>query len=93
MKFLKLSKLMLAAVAVVVVSPWLGRGADIVIEKNYDPLGFLKPVPVSISGFSGEADSVLKNDLLFMGIVNVAPDQAQFLISGSANGKTLQAAA
>jgi TolB protein len=57
------------------------------IERQFDPLGFLKPVPVSISGFSGEVDGVLKRDLRFMGIVNTTPDQAKYLISGSNSGR------
>ena len=59
---------------------------EIDVSKIYDPLGFLKPVPVHISGFSGEADSVLKNDLLFMGVASVPLDQAHYLITGSAAG-------
>jgi TolB protein len=59
----------------------------IVIERPLDDLGFLKPIPVSISGFSGEVDSVLKNDLLFMGVINVPGDQAKYLVSGSNNGR------
>src|SRR5437867_1152852 len=46
-----------------------------------------KPIPVSISGFSGEVDSVLKTDLIFMGIANVSPEQAKYLISGSNAGR------
>src|SRR5687767_7978889 len=55
--------------------------------REFDPMGFLKPVPVSISGFSGEVDSVLKNDLLFMGVVNVPLEQAKYLVTGSNNGR------
>ena len=57
------------------------------ITKHKDALGFLKPVPVNVSGFTGEADSVLKNDLLFMGVQHVPIDQAQYLITGSASGR------
>src|SRR5687768_15353618 len=57
------------------------------IEREFDPMGFLKPVPVSISGFSGEVDSVLKNDLLFMGVVNVPLDQVKYLVTGSNSGR------
>lgn len=57
------------------------------LEREFDPMGFLKPVPVSISGFSGEVDSVLKNDLLFMGVVNVPLDQAKYLVAGSNSGR------
>jgi TolB protein len=58
----------------------------IVIERPLDDLGFLKPIPVAISGFTGEVDSVLKNDLLFMGVVNVPLDQAKYLVTGSNAG-------
>ena len=53
------------------------------ITQTLDINGWPKPIPVSISGFSGEVDTVLKNDLLFMGIQNVTPDQAKYLISGN----------
>jgi hypothetical protein len=57
------------------------------LVRTKDALGFLKPVPVNVSGFTGEADSVLKNDLLFMGVQHVPIDQAQYLITGSAAGR------
>jgi len=60
----------------------LGQQPSIDINRDSDG-GWPKPIPVSISGFSGEVDSVLKTDLLFMGIQNVSPDQAKYLISGS----------
>ncbi|MCI0748434.1 MAG: hypothetical protein L0Y58_23760 [Verrucomicrobia subdivision 3 bacterium] len=53
------------------------------MKREYDDLGFMKPIPVAISGFSGEVDSVLKNDLFFMGIINVPEPQAQYLVTGS----------
>jgi TolB protein len=49
--------------------------------------GWPRPVPVHISGFTGETDKVLKQDLLFMGIAAVSPDQARYLISGSNEGR------
>ena len=61
--------------------------AEIDIERRVDPLGWPKPVPVSISGFSGEVDSVLTADLLFMGIARVSPEEAKYLITGSNNGR------
>lgn len=57
------------------------------VTEYKDANGFLKPVPVNISGFTGEVDSVLKNDLLFMGVQHVPVDQAQYLISGSNAGR------
>src|SRR5262245_29027242 len=59
------------------------------ITKQKDALGFLKPIPVHVSGFTGEADSVLKNDLLFMGVQHVPLDQAQYLVNGS-NGSRVE---
>ena len=61
------------------------QAADIIIQRDVDALGFEKAIPVSISGFSGEVDSVLKQDLRFMGIEAVGPDQAEFLITGNNN--------
>ena len=43
-----------------------------------------KPIPVSLDGFSGEVASVLKFDLYVQGFSFVAPDAAQYQISGSA---------
>ena len=55
----------------------------IIIYHTRDSLGFLKPVPVNLSGFTGEPDSVLKFDLIFMGLTNVPIEQAEYLITGS----------
>ena len=60
---------------------------NLVIIKQRDSLGFLKPVPVNISGFTGEVDSVLKNDLIFMGVIHVPLDQAQYIVTGSNAGR------
>jgi TolB protein len=45
-----------------------------------------KPVPVALSGFTGEGAEVLKFDLTVQGFSFVAPDQAQYLISGTDAG-------
>ena len=44
-------------------------------------------VPISISGFAGEVESVLKFDLSVLGMEVTSPDKAAFLISGSQNGQ------
>jgi TolB protein len=44
-------------------------------------------VPVSISGFEGEADSVLKFDLFVLGMETTSPDKAEYLVSGLQNGR------
>jgi TolB protein len=82
--------LTLATVAALSVSGTLQlRGADenLVVVGQKDPLGFLAPVPVNISGFTGEADGVLKNDLLFMGVKHVSIDEAKYLVVGSNAGR------
>lgn len=66
---------------------WAADDETLVLTRTKDALGFLKPVPVNVSGFTGEADSVLKNDLLFMGVKHVPVDEAQYLITGSAAGR------
>jgi len=52
-------------------------------------LGLTPPIPVSISGFSGEALEVLKFDLYVQGFDFVSPDQAQYQISGSSDGNVV----
>ena len=45
-----------------------------------------KPVPISLEGFTGEALDVLKFDLYVQGFSFVAPEVAQYRISGSSAG-------
>ncbi len=45
-----------------------------------------KPIPVSLEGFSGEVADVLKFDLYVQGFSFVAPDAAQYQISGNNSG-------
>ena len=63
----------------------------IVIIRPTDSLGFLEPIPVHVTGLSGEADAVLKNDLLFMGVVHKRLEEAKFLINGNAAGGRAEA--
>jgi TolB protein len=62
----------------------MAQAADVMdlgpITRNIDSLGFMKPIPVTVTGFSGEADTVLKNDLSFMGFEIVSADKAMFTI-------------
>ena len=55
------------------------------ITTTINPFGE-KPIPVSLDGFSGEVESVLKFDLYVQGFAFVTPDLAQYQISGSAGG-------
>ena len=45
-----------------------------------------KPIPVCLSGFTGEAAEVLKFDLYVQGFSFVSPDAAQYVISGNDAG-------
>jgi len=59
---------------------------EITINPTITVLGSTKPIPVSLEGFSGEVADVLKFDLYVQGFSFVAPDAAQYQISGSAAG-------
>ena len=59
---------------------------EITITHEITVLGNTKPIPVSLDGFSGEVADVLKFDLYVQGFSFVAPDAAQYQISGSAGG-------
>ncbi len=52
------------------------------IDREIDVLGFVKPIPVQVTGFSREAEAILKFDLLFMGFEFTAQDKARYLIQG-----------
>ena len=54
---------------------------DVRVRIGVDPLGFPLPIPISVSGFSGEPDTVLRFDLSFMGFEFVAPDKARYNIA------------
>ena len=55
------------------------------IERTYEP-GKEKPIPISLSGISGEAAEVIQFDLTVQGFTFTGADSAQYLLSGSANG-------
>jgi TolB protein len=44
-------------------------------------------IPISITGFSGEPDSVLKFDLSVLGMEVTTPEKADYQVSGTQNGK------
>jgi TolB protein len=79
----------LTAVALMVQTLMSSAATDdsVIITKVTDSMGFLKPVPVAVTGFGGEADAVLRNDLLFMGFKFVPPAEARFLITGNTAGR------
>jgi TolB protein len=61
------------------------HAADVSVEGITVP-GNVKPIPVSLSGFSGEAAEVIQFALVVQGFKFTGADEAQFLLSGSNNG-------
>jgi TolB protein len=55
---------------------------EIKITRPVDTFG-QKPIPIALSGFTGEGAEVLKFDLTVQGFSFVTPDAAQYLVSGS----------
>ena len=64
-----------------------GQGEQTPIQIVRPAVSFgQKPIPVSLDGFSGEVESVLKFDLYVQGFSFVSPDAAQYQISGGNSG-------
>ncbi|HEX3857483.1 MAG TPA: hypothetical protein VHY30_09335 [Verrucomicrobiae bacterium] len=59
---------------------------ELVINPTLTLPGLTKPILVSLEGFTGEAADVLKFDLYVQGFSFVAPEAAQYKISGSSAG-------
>jgi TolB protein len=59
---------------------------EISITHIANPPGMTKPTPIAITGFSGEVASVLQFDLTVMGFIDLPPDAAKYILSGSNNG-------
>src|SRR5213594_4434047 len=67
------------------LAPLMGQPNEIQVQRDIDIFG-KKPIPVSMSGFSGEVAQVLQFDLYVQGFSFTGPESAQYLISGSNNG-------
>ena len=63
-----------------------GRDIGVITEQGDWKPGLEDPVPVALSGFSGEVDRVLRFDLYVRGFQFVPAPEAQFLITGSNSG-------
>ena len=65
----------------------LSRGQEeIQVQKQINVLGQTKPILVSLDGFRDEVAEALKFDLYVQGFNFVAPEAAQYQISGSSAG-------
>jgi TolB protein len=87
-KLLSSIKLSLPIVLLAMLAINLAHGQSDDLGKITRPVDTFgqKPIPVSLSGFTGEAAEVLKFDLYVQGFSFVGPDAAQYLISGSDAG-------
>lgn len=56
--------------------------AGTITKEEWEP-GKARPIPVALSGFSGEVSQVIQFDLHVQGFKFVSADKAQFLINGS----------
>src|ERR1700690_2505070 len=74
-------------VLLAVFAPHFAGGQDeIIINRDVQGLGNTKPILVSIDGFGSEVTDILKFDLYVQGFAFVAPDAAQYQISGTSAG-------
>jgi TolB protein len=80
---IKISLIMIAAFA---TFHFARSQNEITVSNTVSQIGMANPIPVSLQGFSGEVESVLRFDLYVQGFTFVAPDAAQYQISGSNTG-------
>jgi TolB protein len=83
-----MKKIILAVLTIglAAVAPMGARAQEINIQSEINVMGQTKPIPISLSGFTGEGAEVLKFDLTVQGFSFVTPDAAQYLVSGSDAG-------
>lgn len=85
---LNLGQLAGALGAFLALSADLGAAQEeITVVKPFDSLGFRNAIPINISGISGEAEAVLRQDLMFMGYKTVPAAEAKYLVTGSSAGR------
>lgn len=58
---------------------------EVTVSRDITP-GNEKPIPIHLSGFTGDAAAIIQFDLFVQGFKFTGPDEAQFLLSGSNNG-------
>ncbi|HEU6447345.1 MAG TPA: hypothetical protein VFV23_02765 [Verrucomicrobiae bacterium] len=80
-------KISLFVLAATLASGWMpANGQGNLTMHEQIRMGDTPPIPVSLEGFSGEVESVLRFDLYVQGFSFVSPDAAQYQITGSNNG-------
>ena len=84
--FPKMTNLFLTSLIITATPLFAQSQNSLSMNEQINVLGQTKPIPVSLDGFTGEAAEVLKFDLYVQGFSFVAPDAAQYQISGSSAG-------
>ncbi|MFZ0829266.1 MAG: hypothetical protein WAO02_17785 [Verrucomicrobiia bacterium] len=84
--YLQFLKICLSILVVVSLTGLVHGQNEITITHEVPLLGGSKPIPVSLEGFSGEVADALKFDLYVQGFSFVAPEAAQYQISGTDAG-------
>ncbi|MBI5385373.1 MAG: PD40 domain-containing protein [Verrucomicrobia bacterium] len=83
---MKLTRLFLTAVLCSVLPVTVLAATDDAIridrEATASGLDFPPAIPIHITGFSGEVDKTIKNDLFFMGFRLVSEKEARYLLQG-----------
>jgi TolB protein len=79
-------KICLPILLAVFAGHFAGGQNEIIINREVQGLGNTKPILVSIEGFGSEVTDILKFDLYVQGFSFVAPDAAQYQISGTSTG-------
>lgn len=78
--------LLIALLVLPVFTVRLAAQPEISINKDVDVVGGVKPVPITLNGFSGEVLQVLQFDLAVQGFKVVGDESAQFDVTGGNNG-------
>jgi TolB protein len=83
---MNISQLSLVLISVAASLTLCQAAEEITIEKETWQPGTKAPVPIAMSGFSGEVDATLRFDLEVAGFKFVGADAAVYTLTGSNNG-------
>jgi TolB protein len=82
----KITGLLLAGLIMTAATSEAQSQPHLGMNETIRDLGITPPTPIALQGFTGEASEVLNFDLYVQGFKVVAPDAAQYVISGSNAG-------
>jgi hypothetical protein len=81
-----MKKYLTLAISTLLLGATAQAQTELTVHQTITTPGQQPPIWVSLSGFTGEAESVLKFDLYVQGFNFTNAEAAQYLISGSNNG-------